>query len=235
MTIKQNIRIADADLQPVDADTVKHFLTENPNFFLDHPDLLESITLPHASGGAVSLVERQVAMLRERNQHTQQQLQSLLDAAKINDQLFEKTKRLVLTLLDAKTLNAITEAVSHSLETDFEVQFHSLILFSNSELDINPSHTRVLPQDAATTAMGAMLEKQRTVCGVLSEDDREFLFADKGEQVGSVAAASLSNGSAFGILSLGNSDESYYRSTMGTLFLGYLSDILNRLIPPHME
>ena len=62
-----------------------------------------------------------------------------------------------------------------------------------------------------------------------------FLFGERGRQVGSVAAVPLRYDSLYGILAVGNSDPNFYKSSMGTLFLSYIAEILNRLMPGHLK
>jgi len=57
----------DSNKNTPNADDVIRFLVENPNFFDQHPEALSELSISHVSYGAVSLVERQVAVLRERN------------------------------------------------------------------------------------------------------------------------------------------------------------------------
>lgn len=212
------------------ATEIKDYLQNNPGFFDDYPDLLELIRLPHESGAAVSLVERQVSLLRERNLEMKQRINSLLDAAKVNDKLFEKTKRLVISLLDAGDLATIVDTLSESLGTDFQVEFHSLILFGDKE-SIPKCNTKVVGMDQASNQIGTLLRTNRPLCGVLGSDELNFLFGDQAAEVGSVAAVPLSHGSTYGLLAIGNSDPNYYRSSMGTLFLSYIAEVLNRVTP----
>jgi len=212
------------------ANEIKDYLQNNPCFFDDYPDLLELIRLPHESGAAISLVERQVSLLRERNQEMKQRINSLLDAAKINDKLFEKTKRLVISLLDATDLATIVDTLSESLGTDFQVEFHSLILFGD-KASIPNCNTRVVGMDQANSQIGTLLRTNRPLCGVLGSGELNFLFGDQAAEVGSVAAVPLSHGSTYGLLAIGNSDPNYYRSSMGTLFLSYIAEVLNRVTP----
>jgi len=58
----------------VSEEQVAAFLSANPDFFLDHQELLANLTLPHQSGEAVSLLERQVSVLRERSYHANAKL-----------------------------------------------------------------------------------------------------------------------------------------------------------------
>ena len=210
-----------ADLCLVATD-IKDYLQDNPNFFDDYPDLLELIRLPHDSGAAISLVERQVSLLRERNLEMKQRINSLLDAAKINDKMFEKTKRLVISLLDATDLAMVVDTLSQSLGTDFQVEFHSLILFGDKQ-SIPACNTKVVGMDQANSQIGTLLRTNRPICGILGSDELNFLFGDQATEVGSVAAVPLSHGATFGLLAIGNSDPNYYRSSMGTLFLSYIA------------
>src|SRR5262249_50100746 len=92
-----------ADSEAVDLrseDAVMQYLRDNPDFFGRHPMLLTDLSLPHDTGQAISLVERQVAILRERNIDMRRRLNHLVGAANTNDTLYEKTRRFTLEMLD---------------------------------------------------------------------------------------------------------------------------------------
>ncbi|MEH6468545.1 MAG: DUF484 family protein [Porticoccus sp.] len=218
---------ADSELS---SEQIKAYLQTHPNFFENHPDLLELISLPHESGTAVSLVERQISVLRERNLEMRQRISGMLEAAKTNDKLFDKTKRLVLALLDTKDLPSIVDTLSESLSNDFQVEFHSLTLFGDPQ-SIPACNAKIVSQDQASSRVGTLLRTNRAICGVLGSDELGFLFGEQSAKVGSVAAVPLSHGSAFGLLAIGHSDPNYYRSSMGTLFLTYIAEVLNRIMP----
>lgn len=216
------------------AEQVKAFLNANPDFFDRHPKLVERLELPHESGKAVSLIERQISVLRERNMEMRARLNNLLESARDNDKLFEKTKRLVLNILEAPNLDTIVNTLYDSLGTDFKVEFHKLILLGDQN-KIPTSHARVVGLDEAQNAIGTLLRTNRAICGVLRRDELEFLFGDDADKIGSVAAVPLCHGNIFGILAVGNSDPKYYRSSMGTLFLSYIAEVLNRVAPKLMS
>lgn len=206
---------------------VLQFLRENPTFFLSHEDLLADMFLPHVSGNAVSLVERQVSVLRERNMEMRHRLTRLLENARDNDRLFDKTRRLVLQILDATTLEGITETLHDSLINDFGVGFAQLTLFG----DRRKSGVRIVAAQQAGREIGSILKNSRAVCGALRPEEFEFLFPDHYRHVGSAAVVPLNDGSSLGVLAIGNRDPNYYRSSMGTLFLSYVAEVLNRVLP----
>ena len=98
-------------LVKLDSESVAAYLRQHPEFFVDHEELIPELRIPHQPGEAVSLVERQVKLLRERNIEMRHRLSQLMDVARDNDRLFDKTRRLVLDLLDAASLEELQRAV----------------------------------------------------------------------------------------------------------------------------
>lgn len=212
---------------------VRDYLTNNPEFLAQNPDILELMNLPHDSGSAISLVERQVGVMRDRNKEMRGRLDNMLSTAHDNDLLFEKTKRLVLNLLEAKNLPSMVETLYDRLGKDFDIGFYSLTLLGD-ESELTRTMARVSSLEKANEQVGTLLGSNRAVCGVLREEEMTFLFGEKGLQVGSVAAVPLRYNSLYGILAVGNADPNFYRSSMGTLFLSYIAEVLNRILPDHL-
>ncbi|HUE91053.1 DUF484 family protein [Pseudomonas sp.] len=221
MTDKQN------SPKPLDSETVAAYLRLHPEFFIDHDELIPELRIPHQRGDTVSLVERQVKLLRERNIEMRHRLSQLMDVARDNDRLFDKTRRLVLDLLDASSLEEVVSCVEDSLRSEFQVPFVSLILFSDAALPVG----RSVSSAEAHQAIGGLLAGGKTICGVLREHELSFLFGAEGAQVGSAAVVALSFQGLHGVLAIGSSDPQHYKSSLGTLFLGYIAEVLARVVP----
>ncbi|MGG5870484.1 DUF484 family protein [Pseudomonas peli] len=214
--------------KPLDSDTVAAYLRLHPEFFIDHDELIPELRIPHQRGDTVSLVERQVKLLRERNIEMRHRLSQLMDVARDNDRLFDKTRRLVLDLLDANSLEEVVSCVEDSLRREFQVPFVSLILFSEAPLPVG----RSVSSAEAHQAIGGLLAGGKTICGVLREHELNFLFgAEDGAQVGSAAVVSISYQGLHGVLAIGSADPQHYKSSLGTLFLGYIAEVLARVVP----
>jgi uncharacterized protein YigA (DUF484 family) len=213
-------------LQLPDAESVAAYLRAHPEFFVDHDELIPELRIPHLPGGAVSLVERQVKLLRERNIEMRHRLSQLMDVARDNDRLFDKTRRLVLDLLDANSLEEVIGAVDESLRHEFQVPFVSLILFSDSPLPVG----RSVSAAEAQQAIGGLLGTGKTVCGVLRPHELAFLFGEE-ESSGIGSAAVVALNQQQGILAIGSQDPQHYKSSLGTLFLGYIAEVLTRVLP----
>lgn len=218
---------------PLEPEQVASYLEQHPDFFVHHQDLLCELSLPHESGQAVSLVERQVSILRERNIDMRNRLGKLLDNARENDKLFDKTKRLVLALIEGQDLGDIVDALFYSFDKEFNIHFTSLHLFGNID-KLPSSQAQVISIAQAREHIGPLLKNNRATCGTSNDKELKFLFGKHADAVGSVATVPLIHGSTFGLLAIGNRDPQYYRSSMGTLFLSYIAEVLNRLLPKYL-
>lgn len=217
--------------QDLNETDVKRYLLEHPEFFLEHVDLLQNLTLPHHdSGSAVSLIEKQVSVLRDRNVELRHRLSQLVDNARDNDLLFDKTRRLVLALLEADELGDFIDALMYSLDNDFQVQYSSLVIF-DEYLDNAIGPARVYTSKQASKHFPKFWRASKTICGQLEQQDLQQIFPKNVKHIQSAAVAPINNGSPLGLLAIGNSDATYYRSSMGTLFLGYIAEVLNRCLP----
>ncbi|MDP3848440.1 MAG: DUF484 family protein [Pseudomonas sp.] len=212
----------------VQAEQVAAFLRANPEFFVEHEELLSELRIPHQRGTTVSLVEHQVKLLRERNIEMRHRLSHLMDVARDNDRLFDKTRRLVLDLLDAASMEEVVSAVEDSLRHEFQVPFVSLILFSDTPMAVG----RWVSSAEAHQAIGGLLTGGKTLCGVLRSHELAFLFGeDEREQVGSAAVVTINHQGLHGVLAIGSPDPQHYKSSLGTLFLSYISEVLARVLP----
>lgn len=210
------------------------YLREHPDFFVKQPGLLADLRLPHESGEAISLVERQVSILRERNMDMRHRLSKLLENARENDRLFDKTKRLILSLLEGKNLSESLDVLLYSFNSDFKIHYTTLLLYGNPE-SLPRVPARVIRVQEAREHIGPMLKANKALCGSFGEKETAYLFGEDAKHIGSMAVVPLSFGSNFGLLAIANRDPNYYRSSMGTLFLSYIAEVLNRVLPAQIS
>ena len=214
--------------ESLEAAAVAAYLEAHPDFFVEHEELLPALRIPHQRGDTVSLVERQMTILRDRNIEMRHRLSQLMDVARDNDRLFDKTRRLILDLLDADSLEAVVMAVEDSLRQEFKVPFVSLILFGESAAPVG----RWVNSADAQQAIGGLLCSGKTVSGNLREHELDFLFGeDQRKEVGSTAVATLNHQGLHGVLAIASRDPQHYKSTVGTLFLSYIAEVLGRVVP----
>ena len=213
---------------------VRDYLIQNPDFFQRNQDVFQAINISHDSGKAISLVERQVNLIREHNKELSTQIEHILSTAKDNAALMEKTNRLVLNLIKAKDLNSLIKALNVSLKSDFSTEFFSLTLIDEGAINSKTAANVVSKSDAEDN-IGAMITAKKSLCGVRASKEVKLLFGKQADNIGSVIALPLKNTSTFGVLALGHSDSEFYSEDIGTVFIDYIGDLLNVLIPQHMD
>lgn len=212
----------------IDEQQVLDFLKLKPEFFRRHPEAIANLSLPHNSGAAVSLVERQVAVLRERSIQTRRKLSELIDIAKNNDELIAQTQQLVIALLKATTIASMFSETSRQFEEQFSVQDTAVALLRETAASPGDLAATEIVRDLkeARSGMGSLLEEQKTFCGVLREGEAEFIFGGNRE-VGSAAITTREvDGHCLLLLAVANRDPNHYSSGTGTLFIDHIADIL---------
>ena len=220
--------------QAKELQSVRDYLTEHPNFFEENPDTLEAINVSHDSGKAISLVERQITIMRDKNKALSAQVEQLIETAKNNDQLLAKTNQLVLKLIQAEDLNSLIEALDTSLKNDFNTEFYSLTLIDKG-LYASKTAANLVSEEDAQSKISSLLSAQKAVSGILREEQINFLFEQSANSVASVIALPLNSSEPFGILALGSSDADFYSHGIGTVFIDYVGALLNELIPRHFK
>lgn len=217
----------------LDDEQVAEYLRRNPDFFVRHERLLHELRLPHDSGTAISLVERQVHLFREQRDTLRRELHDLIAIARHNDRLFEKSKRLLMHLLEAQNLSDIAMVIDDSIRNDFGLDAAALMLIGDWGGDFaGEGVLSTMPRDQAEQTLGAAIDSRRAVCGQFREPQLRCLFKDQAESVASAAIIPLRNGELLGVFAVGSREEQYFDSSMGSLFLSYISDSLSRMLPP---
>jgi uncharacterized protein YigA (DUF484 family) len=215
----------DDNIDPSARDVV-HYLKEHPDFFVEHPQLLAAIQIPHESGRAVSLIERQVDVLRNQLKDYQQRLEHWVAVAKQNDALQARMHRLTLELIDAATFDEVLTALEDELHDDFQADAVELRLFSASQLSDHLDQQ--LPDHSAT--FENFFKHNRPICGALARGQLDYIFGAGGEEIASAALIPLKGEGVLGLLAIGSRDPKRFVPQQGTEFLTRLGEIISHTL-----
>lgn len=203
------------------AEEVAQFFRTHPQFFDQHPELLESIYVPHPYGGrAIPLSERQILSLRERVKVLEAKLGELLKFGEDNDAISEKVHRFAAGLLGARDFAAAAQALQFHLREDFSVPHVALRLWGRPLPAGAPEGAAVDDElRARVEAMAAPL------CGPAAGSPFLPWFGDAHEHVRSLALVPLGQTKAVGLLALGSEDAQRFYAEMGTLYLRRIGEL----------
>ncbi|HSF79493.1 MAG TPA: DUF484 family protein [Steroidobacteraceae bacterium] len=215
----------------LDDASVSGYLEAFPEFFERNPQLLQRIRLPDARGGGstVSLLEKQVDVLRARNRLLERKLAEFIDVARGNDELAAKIHRLTTRLVHARGLGRVVDAVEASLREDFDVQRAVLVLFrEDATLAARESPFIRLAerQGADMRSFESLFAGDRPRCGQVRDSQRDYLFGEGAVDVGSVALVPLGPGGNLGLLACGATDSRRFNPTVSTDFLARIGELI---------
>ncbi len=207
------------------------YLAAHPDFFERHSALLSSLRLPHAAGGAVSLVERQVSVLRQKDLKLERQLKELIEVARANDELATKIHELAMQLFAARDLGTTIAAVEEAMRAGFGTDHAVLVLFGDpsqfADLDFG-RFFRVAERDDETLGpFSTFLKSSTPRCGQIRDSQRNFLFPGDAEEIGSVALVPLGRKADIGFLAIGSADADRYHPGMSIDLLTRVGELVS--------
>jgi len=215
-----------------DESAVADYLLRHPEFFRRRRDVLAGLDIPHDVSPAVSLIEYQVAVLREECGSLRGRLEELLRVARDNDRLAEQLHRFTLELLAADGLDAVLVALRDGLRTDFRADVVEVVLVGR---DLPAVDVPVLdPADAAVSRLREAFRGDRPVVGRLSEEQLGAAFGEQAQGLRSAAVVPLDEPPVSGVVAIGSRDPERYRGDHGTVFLGQLGAIIGRVLQQAM-
>jgi uncharacterized protein YigA (DUF484 family) len=209
-------------------ETVARYLQHNPEFFERHQALLARLRLPHSRGGStISLVERQIEVMRERHAALEAKLAELVRVARENDATAERFHRFARRLLRAPSRQAALDEIEASLRDDFDA-FHSVLLLVGSapQESTHRFPRTIAPDDPNLKSFESLFASAKPRCGQVRDSQRDFLFGADANDIGSVALVPLGEKGSMGLLALGSTERDRFHPGMSTEFLGRMADLI---------
>jgi uncharacterized protein YigA (DUF484 family) len=216
-------------------ESISAYLQHHPDFFERHHALLARLRLPHARGGStISLVERQIEVLREKHAAVEAKLADFVRVARANDALADKLHRFTRQLLRAESREAVIATIESSLRMDFDA-FHSVLVLIGSQPDVTPQRfVRVVRSDDQNLkSFETLFANGKPRCGQARDSQREFLFGSDANDIGSVALVPLGEKGTIGLLALGSTDRDRFHPGMSTEFLARMADLIADALVPN--
>jgi len=219
------------EIAEVDEAAVASYLSATPDFFDRHAQLLLKIRLPDSRGGAttVSLLERQVEVLRERNRQLERKLKEFVSVARENDTLNAKVLTMARRLIATTSRAAVITAIEATLREDFDAG-QSVLVLTQADAPAGRAETRflrVVRSDAPDLrSFETLFSSGKPRCGQLRDSQRDFLFGAGSVEIGSVALVPLGPKGNLGLLACGSHNAQRFNPTMSTDFLTRIGELI---------
>ena len=229
MNSQQTGRLASDELSD---EEIERYLTTHPDFFERHPGLLSRMRVSHDAGsGSVSLVERQLKLMRQKNTDLERRLRELVDVARSNHELSDRVHELALRLIAASDQDEAVAALEHALREDFGAADSVVVLFHGPADIVQRQDSRFLRRiDRTSPALqpfATFLEQARPRCGRARDSQLDFLFPAHAVAIGSIALVPLGEAAGQGMLAIGSSDAERFHPGMSTDYLERLGQLFS--------
>lgn len=220
--------------QGITEDDIANYLLNTPGFFERHAEVLASVQLtsPHGQR-AVSLQERQMEMLREKNRGLELRLMEMLRHGQENVAIADKLHRWTRAIMLTTNAGELPGVLVAELQEQFLIPQAGIRVWGAADAFRVLPFAQPVSEDLKSFASSLTLP----YCGVNSGFEAAGWFAEPTAVV-SLALIPLRHGTAtpaFGMLVLGSPDPTRYSADMGTEFLMRIGEIasagLHRLLP----
>ncbi len=218
-----------------DKDVVE-YLEQNPDFFMQRGDTLLKMRIAHTNGDAVSLLQYQTERLREQNNNLHAKLMDLVNVARENDRLNERIHRLTLALFKTHNIDDIIDVLHELFQKEFHAQWVQVYLFSHNNVDTIKHQNCIINKDEQLSAhFENFFKANRPLCGRLKKQQLEILFGEHAEQVGSAVLLPLGSHGKIGMIAIGSNDGHRFHSSMGTIYLNQMAEIISQALKHHLN
>ena len=205
------------------SEEVAQYLQDHPQFFEEHAELMSHMVIPHPHGGrTISITERQMLSLRDKNKQLEVKMNELLQFGEENDSISEKMHRLGVAMIAAASFQSVLHTLNFHLRDDFSIPHVALRLWDR------PANTEELPEFTEVSAeLQAFAETLgQPYCGSTSGFETSSWFGESSKQVRSQALIAMRNGGGtIGMIALGSEDAQRFYAGMGTLYLERLGEM----------
>jgi len=213
-------------MNELNSTAVESYLKQHPEFFHEHVELLEHISIPHPSGDAVSLISRQLELFRTRHHEMETQLNSLIEIARENDNSANKMHELTLAVLEADTLEIAIENLDVVLAECFLTDFFAVKIISAEQNKTAMADLFVDPEREELTHFITALNSNKANCGRPTLPQARFLFGENALEVKSCVIIPMAYTEIEGLIAIGSREEDRFHYSMGHLFLTQMSEII---------
>jgi uncharacterized protein YigA (DUF484 family) len=205
------------------SEEIAQYLHDNPQFFEEHADLVSRMVIPHPHGGrTISITERQMLSLRDKNRQLESKMDELLQFGEENDSISEKMHRLGVAMIATATFQAVLHTLNFHLRDDFSIPNVALRLWDC------PESSDELPEFAEVSEELQVFAETlgQPYCGSTSGFETASWFGAASKHVRSQALIAMRNGGGtIGMIALGSEDAQRFYAGMGTLYLERLGEM----------
>jgi uncharacterized protein YigA (DUF484 family) len=203
-----------------------NYLQKDTDFFIRHPEQLLAINVSNRSGKIASLINHQVNVLKERNQHLKDKLNEMIKYAEYNEKIMAQIFELTLRLSQISHVANVTKYFCAFVKKAFDCNMIRIIVPVYDKLNSNSTVLCVENEEPFTSLFNEFMRSNRPICGRLRAEKLKFVFGKKADKIGSSVMLPIGDNAEKGVLIFASEHESRFHPDMSTDLLSRLAQIL---------
>lgn len=219
-----------AENKKISVDEAIDYLRENPDFFKENVNVLEHLNFQHDTpDGAVSLIQRQVELLRQHLAENRERLAELARNANHNESLLKRFQELSVSLASAENQNHAITILQRTICLGFGLNLLNLIVPEGEWADEAEEHVTKMSVEDFDNFTHSIFELP-IYLGKAPAKLLEGLLSDKAELARSLAIIKLHIADYEAYLVIGSKDEHHFKNDMGTEFVTFIGEYLSAVL-----
>lgn len=217
--------LAQSDLSELTPQTVADYLSTNPDFFLNYPEVLAQLHVHHQNKGVVSLTQLQSEQYRDKIKLQKRQLEKLIATAKRNETIYSTYAKLNLAIMQCEKFEALEQVLKTQLCDELGLSHAHIYPFASERLP----KASIMSELQQRSLIDKKLHRCDYYFGRLGNNEKQLLFPD--ELAESVALMSIGDNKPIAILAIASGNPLHFTPDMDTTLLSYLRDFLSFHLP----
>ena len=193
-------------------EVIVNYLKNHPDFFREHAYLLRDLNIPHAAGrGVTSLIERQVALLRNQIKMLEQDGNTRDSKSRQERILATSAYSLAIEVLSGNSLDGLYRSLQRFLVKYGIADMFKLFIFSDHSLEYSIPDITFLHRQANLKLMFIeLINRHKPLCGSLQDEHIKLLFGKQSREIRSTLIIPLARSRWDGLFVLGSPTRGRY-------------------------
>jgi uncharacterized protein len=214
---------------PLSAKSVQAYLASNPDFFIQHPQILKELSIPHALGANVhSLIERQVNLLRDENNELKKTAKQNTELSNAQRYLKQHVYQFTFEILQAETVDELYRLLCLGLGKWFAASWVKLFIFnSNKNIQYNSGVYFLNNESKLRYMFTELLNRNKPLCTSLQTEQLQMLFGNDTDKVNSNLVMPIKQANWNGLFVLGSEERNQYGIGEELDLLVFISELVS--------
>ncbi len=214
-------------LKPNNENDIAEYLIDNPAFFIRHPEVLDSVEIPHHIKGTMSLAEAQQKRYRDRIRSLSDKIKDFGEIAAHNDALFRAFFGMYNDLYQCKSIKEIDRLLNDYSRDKLFIPYTCIVLNGDVVESKDDYNSYIISGTDYSEICDSLMKQDKAILGKVTSLDRKVIFKNE-EMVFSRALIKMGD---LGFLAFGHAHVDHYHLGLDTSFIEQLADYLALLIP----